>query len=61
MNEKSSCPVLRGRDGGNIILLLDLLRGAIRSLADLNGATGMTSEELEEQTRSLDGATMVLS
>jgi hypothetical protein len=23
MNEKSSCPVLRGRDGGNIILLLD--------------------------------------
>ena len=24
MNEKSSCPVLRGRDGGNTILLLDL-------------------------------------
>ena len=23
MNEKSSCPVLRGRGGGNIILLLD--------------------------------------
>src|SRR5260370_40936049 len=23
MNEKSSCPVLRGRDGGNTILLLD--------------------------------------
>ena len=23
MNEKSSCPVLRGRDDGNIILLLD--------------------------------------
>src|SRR6266704_5858247 len=25
MNEKSSCPVLRGRDGGNTILLLDHL------------------------------------
>ena len=25
MNEKSSCPVLRGRDGGNTILLLDNL------------------------------------
>ena len=23
MNEKSSCPVLRGRDDGNVILLLD--------------------------------------
>src|SRR6266566_1061347 len=33
MNEKSSCPVLRGRDGGNIILLLDDL-----SEADLHGA-----------------------
>lgn len=28
MNEKSSCPVLRGRDDGNIILLLDNLRNA---------------------------------
>ena len=25
MNEKSSCPVLRGRDGGNTTLLLDHL------------------------------------
>jgi hypothetical protein len=29
MNEKSSCPVLRGRDGGNIILLLDNLTRTI--------------------------------
>src|SRR5260370_21207030 len=39
MNEKSSCPVLRGRDGGNIILLLDTLHNA-----DFNGASvGYTS------------------
>jgi hypothetical protein len=36
MNEKSSCPVLRGRDGGNTILLLDILKGAktVRTIFD---------------------------
>src|SRR6266851_2533450 len=38
MNEKSSCPVLRGRDGGNIILLLDNLTGTNLSYADLSRA-----------------------
>src|SRR5712691_6571413 len=31
MNEKSSCPVLRGRDGGNTILLLDHLAAVTTS------------------------------
>jgi len=43
MNEKSSCPVLRGRDGGNTVLLLDnlsgaYLRGAYLTSADLSEA-----------------------
>ncbi|MFL5699656.1 MAG: toll/interleukin-1 receptor domain-containing protein [Ktedonobacteraceae bacterium] len=38
MNEKSSCPVLRGRDGGNTVLLLDNLRETIFYLADLSFA-----------------------
>ena len=28
MNEKSSCPVLRGRDSGNTVLLLDIMKDA---------------------------------
>ncbi len=35
MNEKSSCPVLRGRDGGNTTLLPDVLVTA--SVVDLDG------------------------
>ena len=52
MNEKSSCPVLRGRDGGNTVLLLDNLTDADLSEADLSGAllSGLTvSEQGQEQ------------
>jgi len=42
MNEKSSCPVLRGRDGGNTILLLDK----------------NTTDEQFNKARSLQGAIM---
>ena len=38
MNEKSSCPVLRGRDSGNTVLLLDNLSGTDLSGADLSEA-----------------------
>src|SRR5450432_1971334 len=41
MNEKSSCPVLRGRDGGNTILLLDNLRGTILADLDLRSVQGL--------------------
>src|SRR5713226_9766741 len=38
MNEKSSCPVLRGRDSGNTALLLDHLEDANLIQAQLEGA-----------------------
>ena len=38
MNEKSSCPVLRGRDSGNTVLLLDDLSDADLRRANLSGA-----------------------
>src|SRR4051794_19696290 len=38
MNEKSSCPVLRGRDSGNTALLLDNLSGADLSQAEISYA-----------------------
>jgi len=38
MNEKSSCPVLRGRDSGNTVLLLDNLSGAKLRGANLSDA-----------------------
>ncbi len=37
MNEKSSCPVLRGRDSGNTVLLLDRLSGVNLNKAHLSG------------------------
>ena len=34
MNEKSSCPVLRGRDDGNVILLLDQKGASLQAPGD---------------------------
>jgi hypothetical protein len=48
MNEKSSRPVLRGRDGGNTILLLDNLEEALSLKdTDLRRVIGLTKEQLE--------------
>jgi uncharacterized protein YjbI with pentapeptide repeats len=44
---------LRGADLRNVLLL-----GADMNKADLNGAIGITEEELERQAYSLEGATM---
>ena len=52
MNEKSSCPVLRGRDSGNTVLLLDTLFEA-----NLSGA--WVTEEQLKKAKSLKGATML--
>jgi hypothetical protein len=41
MNEKSSCPVLRGRDDGNIILLLDTVAWTIFGGIDLRTVKGL--------------------
>jgi uncharacterized protein YjbI with pentapeptide repeats len=62
MNEKSSCPVLRGRDSGNTVLLLDDLSGATLnwadlSEADLEDANNFTTEQLDK-AKSLQSATM---
>jgi hypothetical protein len=47
MNEKSSCPVLRERDGGNIILLLDEFSRANFSGAELSW-TNLSKSYLNE-------------
>ena len=41
MHEKSSCPVLRGRDGGTTILLLDILWHTIFVGVDLSRVKGL--------------------
>ncbi len=58
MNEKSSCPVLRGRDGGNIILLLDNLRDAIvgyTSFGDVDMSVVKNLETVKHQGPSTIG------
>ena len=57
MNEKSSCPVLRGRDSGTTVLLLDNLFAVDLRDADLKDATNITTEELKK-AKSLEGTIM---
>ena len=45
MNEKSSCPVLRGRDDGNVILLLDQKCSGIEAVG-IEAATTKNAVEL---------------
>src|SRR6266566_3877940 len=52
MNEKSSCPVLRGRDGGDTILLLDgktqtAVEYAFRYRDDYNTILWVKAESIE--------------
>src|ERR1700730_11467487 len=49
MNEKSSCPVLRGRDGGNIILLLDHLAAVTTTTGKAMMVTGRGIRSLKRQ------------
>ena len=58
MNEKSSCPVLRGRDDGNIILLLDDLSGADLENANLTAAelSGAILSDADLRGANLNGA-----
>jgi hypothetical protein len=58
MNEKSSCPVLRGRDGGNTILLLDDLSWSNLSGANLSktNLTGCSVYAISAWNVQLEGA-----
>src|SRR5437879_4718360 len=60
MNEKSSCPVLRGRDGGNTILLLDNLSGTKPFAADFDEAflSKFRSEVQDTSDAKLEGTIM---
>src|SRR5258708_11421156 len=49
MNEKSSCPVLRGRDGGNTILLLDHLAALTTTTGAALIVTGRGIRSLKRQ------------
>src|SRR5216684_9010154 len=49
MNEKSSCPVLRGRDGGNTILLLDYLAAVTTNTNKAMIVTGRGIRSLKRQ------------
>src|SRR5713226_9288987 len=49
MNEKSSCPVLRGRDGGNTILLLDHLAAVTTNTNKAMIVTGRGIRSLKRQ------------
>ncbi len=49
MNEKSSCPVLRGRDGGNTILLLDHLAAVTTNTGKAMIVTGRGIRSLKRQ------------
>ena len=51
MNEKSSCPVLRGRDGGNIILLLDHPAAVSTNTDKAMIVTGRGIRSLKRQSR----------
>src|SRR6266700_4920051 len=49
MNEKSSCPVLRGRNGGNTILLLDHLAAVTTNTGTALIVTGRGIRSLKRQ------------